>query len=157
MIGNITNPQDSNKSKEIIGAGEVKDITKDAKTNDLKGKIIVLMDNFRSDKGEAKVALFNSKDGFPDNPKKAYKAIISKIENEKSEAIFTDIPFGVYAVGVLHDENSNGKMDTGWFGIPIEGFGASNDAKGFMGPPEFDKAKIKLISDSLSIKIKVNY
>ncbi len=103
------------------------------------------------------VALFNSKDGFPDNPKKKYKGITSKIKDKKSEAVFTDIPFGVYAVGILHDEDSDGEMKAGLFGIPKEGYGSSNNAQGFMGPPKFDKAKFELISDSLSIRIKVNY
>jgi hypothetical protein len=35
-------------------------------------------------------------------------------------------------------ENSNGKLDTNFVGIPREGVGASNDAKGHFGPPKFD-------------------
>src|SRR6202041_1024433 len=38
-------------------------------------------------------------------------------------------------------ENKNGKLDTGMFGIPTEGTVVSNHAKGFMGPPSFEKAK----------------
>jgi len=41
---------------------------------------------------------------------------------------------GKYAVSVFHDENSNGKLDTNFLGIPREGVGASNNAKGHFGP-----------------------
>ena len=34
---------------------------------------------------------------------------------------FDPIPAGTYAVACFHDENKNGKCDTGLFGIPTEG------------------------------------
>jgi uncharacterized protein (DUF2141 family) len=42
-------------------------------------------------------------------------------------ATFADIPPGTYALAVIHDENSNGKLDTNWLIPRIHGF--SNDAK----------------------------
>jgi uncharacterized protein (DUF2141 family) len=59
------------------------------------------------------------------------------IEN-KSTVEFKNLSAGTYAVQYYHDENSNDKMDTGNFGIPLEGYGFSNDARGFMGPPDFE-------------------
>jgi uncharacterized protein (DUF2141 family) len=57
----------------------------------------------------------------------------------------------------LHDENRNNEMDTNFLGIPIEGFGASNDARGFLSPPKYDDAKFYLNSDSLHLEINMNY
>jgi uncharacterized protein (DUF2141 family) len=37
------------------------------------------------------------------------------------------IPAGTYAVTVLHDENSDGKMDFNWIGMPTKGYGFSID------------------------------
>ncbi len=34
---------------------------------------------------------------------------------------FPDVAAGTYAVACFHDENGNGKLDTGMFGIPTEG------------------------------------
>ncbi|OGC13576.1 hypothetical protein A2526_02895 [candidate division WOR-1 bacterium RIFOXYD2_FULL_36_8] len=121
------------------------------------GKITLYIDGFRSDKGVVKIGLFSSKEGFPDQPQKAFKSLISQINNRKSEAIFADIPFGTYAIGILHDENLNNKMDTKFFGIPQEGFGASNDAKGLFGPPSFNDAKFVLDSTNCNLNIKVQY
>ncbi len=55
--------------------------------------------------------------------------------------VFRDVVPGVWGISVYHDENGNGELDTGWFRIPKEGTGASNDARGRMGPPKFEDAK----------------
>jgi hypothetical protein len=56
-----------------------------------------------------------------------------------------------------HDENKNGKCDTGLFGIPTEGTVVSNHPKGFMGPPSFDKAKFSFAGVSSELKVRMGY
>lgn len=51
-----------------------------------------------------------------------------------------NVPPGRYAAQGFHDENGNGKVDRGLFGIPKEGVGFSNDAKIRMAPPKWDEA-----------------
>ena len=55
--------------------------------------------------------------------------------------IFRGIPEGTYGLSAFHDKNNNGKLDTNFVGMPIEDYCASNNARGFMGPPSFDDAK----------------
>ena len=121
-----------------------------------KGTITVVIKNFRNDRGEIRVAIFNSKEGFPGNSKLSYKKVTATIKNRKAEVIFTDIPFGVYAIGVFHDENMNGEMDSNLLKIPKEGYGASNDARERFGPPKFEDAKFELNADSF-VNINVGY
>ena len=45
---------------------------------------------------------------------------------------------------LFHDENGNGKMDTGFLGIPTEGVVVSNQAKGFMGPPKIQRREVRI-------------
>ena len=45
-----------------------------------------------------------------------------------------------YAVSVVYDEDGNGKLNTGFLGIPSDPVGFSNNAKGTFGPPSFYKA-----------------
>jgi uncharacterized protein (DUF2141 family) len=59
-------------------------------------------------------------------------------------ASFTDIPEGNYAIAAVLDENGNGKLDMNAVGMPLERMGFSNDATGFMGPPQFTAAKFEL-------------
>jgi hypothetical protein len=49
-----------------------------------------------------------------------------------------------YAVIVFHDENDNGLLDENAMGVPVEGYGFSNDAQGFLSAPSFNAAAITL-------------
>ncbi len=123
---------------------------------DSNGTITVNITDCRDDKGEVVVTLYNSKDGFPEKPEKAIKKVTGKIKDGKSQVVFSDVPYGEYAVSILHDENVNGKMDKSMLGIPKEGNGASNNPESF-GPPKFKDAKFDLNSDNSSIEIKMKY
>jgi uncharacterized protein (DUF2141 family) len=106
--------------------------------------LVVEMRGFKSDKGKALVALFASKDGFPDHPKKAARRIQVDIKKGAAVAVLADVAPATYAVAVLHDEDGDKAMKTGLFGIPKEGFGASQDARGHFGPPSFGDAKFEI-------------
>lgn len=69
---------------------------------------------------------------------KAIDAKAATVKGKTCVVVFEDVAPGTYAIQYYHDENDNGKMDTGIFGIPTEGYGFSNDARGFMGPPDFE-------------------
>jgi uncharacterized protein (DUF2141 family) len=81
----------------------------------------------------------------------------SAVTNSHAVCEFLGVAPGTYAVSVFHDENSNGKLDTNFMGIPREGVGASNDAKGHLGPPKFDAASFHFLGGRLELKISVNY
>ena len=71
---------------------------------------------------------------------------------------FNGIPAGTYAVTVLHDENSDSKMDFNWMGMPTKGYGFSNDAKATLLPPSFDTASFGYNGEgTLSIAIDIVY
>jgi uncharacterized protein (DUF2141 family) len=118
-----------------------------------RGEITVIMDDFRTDAGYARVALFDAKEGFPYETEKARKVEFVKIKNYEARAVFTDIPYGTYAVAVLHDENANGEMDLNFFGVPTEGCGVSNNVPSTLSRPAFDDAKFKLDEERLPIHI----
>jgi uncharacterized protein (DUF2141 family) len=73
-----------------------------------------------------------------DKDQKTVAETEAEITGNKSVVAFENIPTGTYAVQYFHDENTNKEMDSGMFGIPLEGYGFSNDARGFMGPPDFE-------------------
>jgi uncharacterized protein (DUF2141 family) len=81
----------------------------------------------------------------------------STILNGHATCQFENIPSGTYAVSVFHDENSNGKLDTNFLGIPREGVGASNNAKGHLGPPKFSAAAFHHSGSRTALKITVKY
>jgi uncharacterized protein (DUF2141 family) len=122
-----------------------------------RAEITVFMEGFRDDAGEARVALFSSKDGFPEVTAKARKVVRVNIKNYEARADFTDVPYGTYAVAVLHDENSNGILDRNFFKVPTEGYGASNNPTGSMERLDFDDAKFALRQKSLVLHIYIQY
>ena len=67
------------------------------------------------------------------------------------------IPAGRYAVQVFHDENNNGEVDRGLFGMPKEGVGFSNDARIGLGPPKFADAVFAFDGNSKTIQLKMRY
>ncbi len=54
------------------------------------------------------------------------------------------LPPGQYALSVFHDENENSVLDAGKLGIPKEGYGFSQGARGRTGPPAFRKVAFQL-------------
>jgi uncharacterized protein (DUF2141 family) len=122
-----------------------------------ENQIHVEIGGLRNDKGQALCSLFSSASDFPKKTEKAVAHSSSVISNRHAVCEFTGVVPGTYAVSVFHDENSNGKLDTNFMGIPREGVGASNDAKGHFGPPKFDAAAFRFAGGRLDLKITINY
>ena len=108
--------------------------------------ITVKINNLDNSKGKVLVAIYDSKDSFLN---KRFKGTMSKINDNTCEVTFKNIPEGVYAISLFHDENDNNKMDSNFLGIPKEDYGCSNNATGFMGPPKWEDAKFELKDKSI--------
>jgi uncharacterized protein (DUF2141 family) len=106
--------------------------------------ISVSIKGLKNNNGTVYISLFNAKEGFPENHLKALRTSAIKIINNSTQITFSNLPKGEYAIACFHDENENKKLDTNMFGYPVESFGASNNAKGTLGPPSFENAKIKI-------------
>src|SRR5215475_7423576 len=117
----------------------------------------VEINRLHSDKGQVMCALFSSAAGYPKDYGKAIARAKSEIAGGQAVCEFPGVSAGTYAVAVFHDENSNGKLDTKFMGIPREGVGASNDAKGHFGPPKFEAAAFRFSGGRLDLKITINY
>jgi uncharacterized protein (DUF2141 family) len=74
-----------------------------------------------------------------------------------AQTVFANLPRGVYSVNLFHDENMNGKMDTNLFGMPVEGYGFSNNPVKRMGKPGFDETNFPLNQPEAAIEIKMIY
>ena len=117
----------------------------------------ITVNSLRSDRGQVLCALFASEDGFPTKPDRAVQRIKSVIEAGHATCSFADVASGTYAVSVTHDENSNDKLDYNFIGMPSEGVGASNNARGNESPPKFDAAAFACRSRATDITISVAY
>lgn len=119
--------------------------------------LTVMVENLRNSKGVVQFALYNKDNSIPDEDyKKYYRLEKAKIVNGKSEITFKSLPQGKYAVNILHDENSNGKVDKGFL-LPKEGIGFSNyQSIGLKNRPNFSKASFLLNADK-TISVRIIY
>jgi uncharacterized protein (DUF2141 family) len=119
--------------------------------------IHVEIGGMHSAKGQVVCALFTSAADFPKRVDSAIAHVTSTIVRDHASCDFPEIAPGTYAVSVFHDENSNGKLDTNFMGIPREGVGASNNAKGHLGPPKFATAAFRFEGGRKELTITIFY
>ena len=100
--------------------------------------LTVLVVGAKAGTGQAIASLFSSPDNYLKEP--VLKHVMPVNDAGEARFIFSELEAGRYAVSVVYDEDGNGKLKTGFLGIPVELVGFSNNVKGTFGPPSFDKA-----------------
>jgi uncharacterized protein (DUF2141 family) len=96
--------------------------------------------------GTLEISLFNSAETFLKEPYLQTSGAVN--EDGTHVARFGKVPPGEYAVVVVHDENGNGKLDTGFLGFGGESYAYSNDAHPLFGRPSFDEVKFAVDADT---------
>jgi uncharacterized protein (DUF2141 family) len=113
-------------------------------------KILTIeIDGIRNNKGNIMLQVFDDKE-------KVITQEMSSVKDKKCVFTIKSLAQGKYAVRYYHDENINGKMDTNMMGIPVEGYGFSNNVTGKFGPPPF-KEWLFDVSYNLTISLKPTY
>jgi len=112
--------------------------------------IKVEVTGFRNENGKLGCSLFKGPEGFPRDGSKVFRHMWAPIQGGRGECFFAGVPAGDYAVSVFHDENNNGKFDMNWMGMPLEGYGFSNNVKPILKAPSFDDCEFHY--DGTSIK-----
>ena len=107
------------------------------------------------DAGSIRILVFSKPSGFPDQVKQAVRSISLPPKSGKASFKLTDLPAGTYAIGVIHDQDNNGKLSTNAVGYPTEKFGFSNNPKVYFGPPSFEKAAFALGKNPVALEISL--
>jgi uncharacterized protein (DUF2141 family) len=125
--------------------------------NAQNNRLTINVTALKNSKGQVIIDIFNNDNGYP---MKTENAILRKkltIPEDGNVVFYIDgLEKGEYAFALIHDENSNNKLDLNFIGIPKEGAGASNYAKGIMGPPDYKDAKFNF-NKSKEVTIKMLY
>ena len=111
------------------------------------------LDGLKDDRGQFLIAVYQDAGSFLDS-KKAVKETIVPVSEAKAGIVVAQLPVGTYAVAVVQDKNSNGKLDTNFLGIPREPFGISQNASAWFGPPSFEQSKFEL-TEGMQLNIKL--
>jgi uncharacterized protein (DUF2141 family) len=120
-------------------------------------RLVVAVSEMRSDHGSVRCMLFSSATGFPSDPSRSVARAAAAPHGGRAECVFENVTPGTYAVAAHHDEDGEGDFDTGLFGIPTEGVGASRDAHGTMGPPSFADARFDVHAGENRTRIHMTY
>jgi uncharacterized protein (DUF2141 family) len=111
----------------------------------------------RSDAGSVRIQLFDGPEGYPTKPGKALQRRSTRITKGEALVVFEGLAEGTYALFAFHDEDGDGKVRSNFVGMPTEGVGASNNAKGRMGPPSFKAASIRVAGEETVVAFSLRY
>jgi uncharacterized protein (DUF2141 family) len=107
-------------------------------------RVRLVIHGVRPGQGLVNIAIFMDEKSFP-HPSGASQTLSLDADRQTLEAEV--IVSGRCAIGVFQDLNGDGALSRNRYGIPIEPFAFSNNAKGKRGPPAFSDAAI-LVGDS---------
>jgi uncharacterized protein (DUF2141 family) len=122
-----------------------------------RGAIAVGVRGLRSASGSLRVKLVDSPEGFPASDDHVVAKRRLAISGAAALVVFEGVPYGDYALVVLHDEDDDGALDRGRFGIPSEGIAFSNGARLRFGPPSFEAARFTLAAPRVEMEVEVRY
>ena len=114
------------------------------------GDVTVTVDGLRNDVGLIRAAVCP-----PETFTKPGCPYVGAARASGGRVTVRDVPDGVYAVQVFHDEDGDGDLDRNGF-WPTEGLGFSNDAPMRLGPPRFRDAAVRVRGNG-SIRLNVRY
>lgn len=121
------------------------------------GDVVVTVQALQNDQGKVACAIYSTEYASTFPGLEATQRMFVPIKDKTATCRFSDLRNGLYAVAAFHDENDNGKLDVNWLGIPVEGSGASNGAKGYMGPPKFADAQFQYSGGKHELKVEMEY
>ena len=108
-----------------------------------QNKVKVELANVGSAEGKLLISVYDSAKNF--SKKSACREL--KVNPTVGTTVFdVEVPDGEYLICICHDENNNGALDEGLFGMPKEPV-AMNNYNG-KSVPKFDKLKVSINSDT---------
>ncbi|MEO8365152.1 MAG: DUF2141 domain-containing protein [Pseudoxanthomonas sp.] len=117
-------------------------------------ELTVNLHGIRAQTGLVKVALVDSQDAW-DGKAAPVQGDGGPPQGEDASFTFNHLKPGSYAVMISHDENGNGKLDTNVMGMPLEGYGFSNNPR-VMRKPTWDEARFEIGKEDVAIDIALH-
>lgn len=117
--------------------------------------LTVTVKDLRSRKGVLVFGVFDQSVGFPNVEK---RSVYWEVKDADGDGTFVvHLPPGRYAASVLHDENRSGDMDRGFGGMPLEGYGVTNNPKPKLRAATFGEATFRLPPEGKELTISLQY
>lgn len=104
--------------------------------------LVVRVGGLRNDVGVLGCDLYAGKDGFPDRG--GFRTATAAIHDGRASCVFAGLAPGTYAVTVIHDEDEDGDVRVNFLGIPLEGYGFSNNRAHAFRAPTWEESSFRL-------------
>jgi uncharacterized protein (DUF2141 family) len=140
----------------ILAAGPFAAWPAAARDAEPRATLTIKVTDLRNHKGDLIFGVFKAADGFPNVKANAVDWQV-KAADADSVTFTVDLPPGKYSASVLHDENRNGKMDRNALGVPVEGYGVTNNPKPRLRAATFEEARFTLPADGAKLAISLQY
>jgi uncharacterized protein (DUF2141 family) len=114
--------------------------------------LTVRVENIDKKGGLLHVALYDET-RWPDNKGDPLADRIVPAAAPSTVVMFTDVTPGTYGVKTYQDVNRNDEFDQGIFGIPLERYGFSRDARPRLSEPSFERTKFTVRAGDNAIVI----
>ena len=119
------------------------------------GDVRITVTGVRSDDGSLMIGLYDTAAGFRAaidrstavgllNDPLRVAGIALRADAGSQTMVVAGLRPGRYAVIAFHDQNDDGKLGSTPWGVPLEAYGFSNDAHGFLHAPSFDAAAFEV-------------
>ena len=120
----------------------------------LAGDLTVDVHGIRAQRGLLKIAVVDSKEAF-EGAAAPIQSDGAPAQSETAKFEFKNLKPGSYAVMITHDENGNGKLDSNLMGMPLEGFGFSNNPR-VMRKPTWEETRFEITAPTTVIDIELH-
>lgn len=107
--------------------------------------LVIRIENVDPKGGMLRLGLYDEAQ-YPDDDATPVASADVKAEAGETTVTLHNIVPGIYAIEAFQDINQNGKMDTTWFGYPLEPFGFSRDARPHFHKPRFSQVKFAVVA-----------
>jgi uncharacterized protein (DUF2141 family) len=122
----------------------------------LRGSLVVNV-KCKHNEGRVQCYLYASPTGWLKSEPATQKIAQAAISNQMAIIVFRDIPYGKYALSMLHDFNRNDDMDYNMIGMPTEGWGFSNKRPPVLIKPSFQECSFEINAPSKTLNLEMTY
>lgn len=116
--------------------------------------VSIYVSGLKNQSSKLYVAIFDSAEGFP-KPEHSRTTTTIPIDAESAEFALLLPDSSTTGIAIFQDLNGDGKLTKNGFGLPIEPYGFSNNARSTFGPPSFSQAAFKVSEKTSPIEITV--
>jgi len=118
--------------------------------------VVIHIVNLSSRGGQVCIAVFDSDENFRIEKPLKDKILIRSAHDGDTLTVSLQLPEGMYGISVLDDSNSDSRMNYGFAGIPLEGFGFSGYRQKRLKRPRFSDFSFKHSSNT-QVEIRMTY